>query len=122
MATMRGRMEFQYGYHSILLNDSTADIWHWNTLNAMWELYEVMGKIMVTKARHMQQERENHAWISVHLPTVNGMEIGAQEWRDSVFLFYRVDPPDLPHLCDGCGEKLYITHGTDCKKGGLVTT
>ena len=57
MATIQGRIEFQYGYHVMLLNDSTAYIWHRNTLNAMWELDEVMGKIMVTKARHMQQER-----------------------------------------------------------------
>ena len=53
--------------------------------------------------------------------TVNGTELGAQEWRDALFLRYGLDPPDLPSHCDGCDAKFTISHALDCKKGGLIT-
>ena len=53
--------------------------------------------------------------------TVNGTYLGAQEWRDALFLWYGLDPPDLPTYCDGFQAKFSISHSLDCKKGGLVT-
>ena len=53
--------------------------------------------------------------------TVNRTELGAQEWRDALFLWYGFEPPDLPSHCDGCQAKFSISHALDCKKGGLVT-
>ena len=61
------------------------------------------------------------ACLTVQLMTVNGKELGAQEWRDDLFLGYGLDPPDLPKLCDGCNSALLIFHSLYCKKGGLVT-
>ena len=52
--------------------------------------------------------------------TVNGTELGAQEWRDSFFLSYGIKTPDFPSHCDGCGESFTIYHSLDCKKGGLI--
>ena len=52
---------------------------------------------------------------------MNGTEIGAQEWRDALFLLYGLDPPDLPKYCDGCNAKFTIPHALGCKRGGLVT-
>ena len=52
--------------------------------------------------------------------TVNGTELGAQEWRDSFFLGNGIDPPDLPSHCDGCGAAFTIYHALYCKKGGLI--
>ena len=52
--------------------------------------------------------------------TVNGMELGAQEWRDSAFLRYGLESPDLPKYCDGCNAWFSICHALDCKRGGLV--
>ena len=52
---------------------------------------------------------------------MNGTELGTQEWRDSLFLRYGLEPPDLPSHCDGCDAKFSISHALDCKKGGLVT-
>ena len=53
--------------------------------------------------------------------TVNGTDLGAQEWRDAAFLRYGLEPPDLPKHCDGCNDKFLICHALDCKRGGLVT-
>ena len=52
--------------------------------------------------------------------TVNGTELGAQEWQDAAFLCYGLEPPDLPKHCDGCNSKFSICHALDCKRGGLV--
>ena len=52
--------------------------------------------------------------------TVNGTELGAQEYRDALFLRYGLEPPDLPHYCDGCNATLSICHALEFKQGGLV--
>ena len=53
--------------------------------------------------------------------TVNGTDLGDQEWRDFLFLRYGLEPPDLPMYYDGCQAKFSISHALDCKKGGHVT-
>ena len=53
--------------------------------------------------------------------TENGMDMGAQEWCDALFLRYGLEPPDLPTHCDGCNTKFTISHTLDCKRFGLVT-
>ena len=57
----------------------------------------------------------------MQLSTVNGTEMGAQEWTDSLFLRYGLDPPDLPHYCEGCNTNFSICHALDCKRGRLIT-
>ena len=61
------------------------------------------------------------AWLKVQPSTVNGIELGAQEWSDALFLRYGIDTPDPPTYCDGCNAKLKISHALNCKRGGLVT-
>ena len=53
--------------------------------------------------------------------TVNGTDLGAQEWRDALFLRYGLEPPDLPKYCDVCNAKFTIYHALDCRRVGLVT-
>ena len=69
----------------------------------------------------MRRAEKTGAWLTVLPSTVNGTELGAQEWRDALFLRYGLDPPDLPTDCDGCEARFTISHTLDCKKGGLVT-
>ena len=76
---------------------------------------------LVQQARHMRRAAKTGAWFTVVPSTVNGTELGAQEWRDALFLRYRLELPDLPSHCDGCDTKFSISHALDCKKGGLVT-
>ena len=75
----------------------------------------------VLQARRMQRAAKTGAWLTVLPSTVNGGELGPQEWRDALFLRYGLDPPDLPTHCDGCEERFTISHALDFKKGCLVT-
>ena len=54
--------------------------------------------------------------------TVNGTELGAQEWRDALFLQYGLETPDLPHYCNGHNATFSIFHAPDYELGGLVRT
>jgi hypothetical protein len=60
-------------------------------------------------------------WLMV-LPssTVNGTELSAQEFRDSILLRYARTPADLPTHCDRSDQKFTVCHALECKKGGLV--
>ena len=60
------------------------------------------------------------ACLTVQPPIVNGTELGGQEWHDTLFLRYGLEPPDLLMYCDGCQAKFSISHALDFKKGGLV--
>ena len=53
---------------------------------------------------------------------VNRTELGAQEWQDTLFLWYGIKPPDHPRYCDGCNANFSICHALNCKRGGLVTS
>ena len=75
----------------------------------------------VQQARRMQRAAKTRAWLTVLTSTMNDTELGAQKWRDALFLRYGLEPPDLPLQCDGCDAKFTIRHALDCKKGGLVT-
>ena len=61
------------------------------------------------------------ACLLVSSSTVNGRELGAQEWRDSLFLNYGIEPTDLPDHFNGCGASFSIYHALECKNGFLTT-
>ena len=75
----------------------------------------------VQHAHQMRRATKTGAWLKVQPSTVNGTELGAEEWSDALFLRYGLNPPDLPTHCDGCQAKFSISHALDCKKVGLVT-
>ena len=71
---------------------------------------------LVLQSRRMRRAEKTGAWITVLPSTVNGKDLGAQEWRDALFLRYGLEPPDLPKYCDGCKARFSISHALDCKK------
>ena len=77
--------------------------------------------VPVLHSRRLQQATKTGAWFTVQPSTVKGTELGAQEWCNALFLWYGLEPSDLPTYCDGCQAKFSISHALDCKKGGLVT-
>ena len=58
---------------------------------------------------------QTRAWLSVLPSTVNGTELGVQEWSDFLSLCYGIEPPDLPEHCNGCGAEFDIFHPLECK-------
>ena len=68
----------------------------------------------------MARIRRTGAWLSVLPSTAYGTELGAQEWRYSLFLSYGTNTTDLPDHCDECRASFDIYHALDCNKGGLI--
>ena len=75
----------------------------------------------VLHARCLRRAAKTGAWITVQLSTVNGMGLGSQEWHNTLFLWYGLEPLDQPTYYDGCQAKFSISHVLDCKKGNLLT-
>ena len=69
--------------------------------------------VPVLHARRLRRVAKTGAWLTVQPSTVNGTELGAQEWRDALFLRYGLEPPDLPTYCDGCQAKFLTSHVLD---------
>ena len=61
-------------------------------------------------------------WLYVLPSTVNGLELGDQEWRDSIFLQYSIEPLYMFRHYNDCGARFSIRHSLGCNKGGLVTS
>ena len=66
------------------------------------------------QARQIRRAAKTGAWLTVLPSTVNGTELGAQEWCDALFLRYGLDPTDLPTHCDWCEARFTISHAIDC--------
>ena len=75
-------------------------------------------------AHFLQRGTKTCAWLTGTPSTVNGIDLGAPEWLDTLFLHYGIDPLDLHTRCDGCGAafsvSISIYHTLDCKEGGLI--
>ena len=67
----------------------------------------------VLGARKMRRATNIGTWLRVQPSTVNGTEMGLQEWRNFLFLWYGLDPPDLSKYCDGYNTKFTIYHTLD---------
>ena len=61
---------------------------------------ETLAGAPVQDSHRLRQATNTGACLMVQLSMVNGMELGAQECLDALFLRYGLDPPDLPKLCD----------------------
>ena len=59
-------------------------------------------------------------WLTVMPSILNGTELSALEFRDSLNLRYSKVPPGLPPKCDGCGSPFTTEHAHSCKVGGRV--
>jgi hypothetical protein len=80
----------------------------------------IVNKILCDDCRTILRDRNTGQWLTVPPSTVNGTELSAQEFRDSILLRYAQNPGDLLTHCDGCDQKFTVCHALECKKGGLV--
>ena len=70
--------------------------------------------------RRMERSARTGAWITTMPSLLNGTDLSADEFRDSLRLRYGLVPTGLPHRCDGCSDRFTVEHAMSCKKGGLI--
>ena len=81
-----------------------------------------MAISLALDAHRLRRGTKTRDWLTVLQSTVNGTELGDQEWHVSLFLRYGIDPPDLSTHCGGCNAKMFICQDLYCNKGVLITT
>ena len=83
-------------------------------------LVELSAPLPALAKRRVLRARETGIWLTTMPNRLNGTELSADEFRDSLRLRYGLAPTGLPPKCDGCGERFTTAHALSCKKGGLV--
>ena len=121
VTALRGHAIFRTADHMACLRGGRLAVRHRGGQRAEAALALALEGSPVLQVRRMQRAANTGAWITVVPSTFNGTDLGAQEWRDALFLRYGLEPPDLPTHCNGCEARFTISHALDCKKGGLVT-
>ena len=121
VSELRGRFPFRTADHAACLRDGRAAVRRQNVAKAMASLETTIARDPAVLTRRLRRATKIGAWLTVQPLTVNGTELGAQEWRDAAFLRYGLEPPDLPKHCDDCNARFSICQALDCKRGGLVT-
>ena len=111
-------MEFRTADHSACLREGQIAVRKRVQLWVEEEFSAAMEGALILHARHLQRAAKTGACMTVQPSTVNGTELGAQEWHDALFLWYGLEPPDLSMYCDGCQAKFSISHALDFKNGG----
>ena len=101
VAALRGQVELRAADHSGFLREGQTDVQKRGEIRAEEALTAAMERDPVLQARRMQRAANTRAWLTVLPSTVNGTELGAQEWRDTLFLRYGLEPPDLTKYCNG---------------------
>ena len=105
MSALRGQVPFRTADHAACLRDGRAAVRRQNVAKAMASLETSIARAPVEVNCRLRRATKTGAWLTVQPFTVNGIELGAQEWRDAAFLRYGLEPPDLPKNCDGCNAK-----------------
>ena len=121
VSALRGQVPFQKADHTACLRDGWAAVRRQNVAKAVASLETATARSPAVLTRRMRRATKTGAWLTVQPSTVNRTELEPQEWRDSAFLRYGLEPQDLPIQCDGWNTWFSICHALDCKRGGLFT-
>ena len=113
VVALRGQVEFRTADRSTCLGEGRTAVRRRGKVQAEEALMAVLEGALVFHARRLRRAAMTGAWLTVLPSTVNGTELGVQEWRDALFLRYDLDPPYLPTHCDGCQAKFLISHALD---------
>jgi hypothetical protein len=71
-------------------------------------------------SRRMKRATQTGAWLTTLPDLLNGTELAADEFRDSLRLRFGLAPANLPARCDGCSQRFTVEHAMSCRQGGLV--
>ena len=91
-----GTTKFRSGDHALLMGQGKVEIKQRHAEEADTSLREDWAAASKPGARRLGKIQWTGAWLLVLTSTVNETELGAQEWRDPLFLSYGTKPPDLP--------------------------
>ena len=96
IAELRGQVEFRTSDCSACLREGLTAVWRQSQHRAEEALAATIAESPVQGARRLKWETKTGSWLTFKLSTVNGNDMGAQEWCDALFLRYGLEPPDLP--------------------------
>ena len=91
MSALRGQVPFRTVDHAACLRDGRAAVRRQNAAKAVAALETTIASAPVEVTRRLRRATKNGAWLTVQPSTVNGTELGAQEWRDAAFLCYGLE-------------------------------
>lgn len=83
-------------------------------------LHALKGKTNPAGAKRLERASRTGAWLMVTPDRMNGTDLSAEEFRDSLRLRFGLQPLGLPERCDGCHQRFSVGHAMTCKQGGLV--
>ena len=110
---LQGHIEFCSGYHIQLLIDGRKEIQHQKSQEAEEDFSATLERISPMESHRLCIRSKTGVSLYIMTPTVNGMELGSQEWRDTIFLRYGIENPDPTHQCDGCEVRFSISQPLD---------
>ena len=80
IASLRVQEEFHTAYHAEYLKEGWGEVRKLNFMGAEASLEETLEVAPAQYARRLWQLNKMGAWMMVKSSTVNGTELGAQEW------------------------------------------
>ena len=95
-SALRGQVPFQTADHAACLRYGRAAVRRQNVAKAMASLETTIAGSPAVVTRRLRRATKTGPWLTVQPSTVNGTELGVQEWQDAAFLRYGLEPPDLP--------------------------
>ena len=113
ITALRGTAEFSSIGHAFLMGEGREEIQRQHAEEADTTLLEERAAVSKPDAQRLGRIHQTGAWLSVLPSNVNGKELWAQEWRDSLLLRYGIEPPDFPPHCYRCGLAFSICHSLD---------
>ena len=101
VAALRGQVVVRTAYHMACLRRGRLAVRHRGEQRTEEAMTAALEGAPVLQARRIRGAAKTGAWLTSMPSTVNGTELGAQEWREALFLRYWLEPPDLPTHYDG---------------------
>ena len=86
VSALRDQVTFQTADHAACLRDGRAAVRRKSVVKVMASLVATIARFPELVTRRMHRATKTGAWLTVQPSTVNGAEMGAQEWRDAAFL------------------------------------
>lgn len=106
-----------YGQVSVQLTRQRKKA-HEKELEAALEAH--MATADAQTARRMRRSKDTGSWLTTTPDTLNGTDLTAEEFRDSLRLRHGLTPKHLPKWCDGCHRSFSVGHALSCPVGGLI--